>query len=213
VVGGALRHESVRLTGSDGVQLESRWDLPPSDPDRAVVFCHPHPLHGGTMYAPFMNGVTDHLVGLGHAVLRFNFRGTGNSGGVHTGGVDEVHDIQAAFEEASLRYPTVFLAGWSFGAATGLRWLAWAQSTVPYVGIAPAVHYAPDPAALLPGPKRIVVGEREQVIDREHLIAYAREIGADVIEVPGADHFFYFREQHVGDLIAGFLANSASTGP
>jgi uncharacterized protein len=162
------------------------------------------------MYAPFMNGVTDHLVGLGHAVLRFNFRGTGESGGSHGGGVDEVHDIQAAYDRAVEQSPRVFLAGWSFGAAAGLRWLAWAQSTVPYVGIAPAVHYAPDPASLLPGPKRIVVGEREQVIDREHLIAYAREIRADVVEVPGADHFFYFREQHVGDLIADFFAASAA---
>jgi uncharacterized protein len=162
------------------------------------------------MYAPFMNGVTDHLVGRGHAVLRFNFRGTGESGGSHGGGVEEVHDIQAAYDLAVEQYSSVFLAGWSFGAATALRWLAWAQSTVPYVGIAPAVHYAPDPAALLPGPKRIVVGEREQVIDREHLIAYAREIRADVVEVPGADHFFYFREQYVGDLISDFFSTSVA---
>jgi uncharacterized protein len=201
-----VKHEAIRLVTADHPTLEARWDLPPTDPDRAVVFCHPHPLHGGTMYAPFMNGITDHLVGRGHAVLRFNFRGTGNSGGAHGGGVDEVHDIQAAFDEASLRYPRVFLAGWSFGAATGLRWLVWAQTTVPYAGIAPAVHYAPDPADLPGGPKRVVVGEREQVIDREHLIAYAREIRADVVEVPGADHFFYFREQHVGDLIADFFS-------
>jgi uncharacterized protein len=157
------------------------------------------------MFAPFMNGLTDHLVGCGHAVLRFNFRGTGESGGTHDGGIAEVHDVQAAFDDATERYPTVFMAGWSFGAATALRWLAWAQSAVPYAGIAPAVHYAPEPPELPGGPKLIIVGERDQVIDREHLIAYAREIRAEVVEVPGADHFFYFREQHVGDLIADFF--------
>jgi pimeloyl-ACP methyl ester carboxylesterase len=58
---------------------------------------------------------------LGFPVLRFNFRGTGLSAGVH-GGREETNDVTAALrwlkQEFSL--PVIF-AGFSFGAARGLR--------------------------------------------------------------------------------------------
>ena len=203
-----MRHESLRLQTSDGVTLQARWDLPPEDPATAIVFCHPHPRYRGTMYAPLMNGVTDHLVVRGHAVLRFNFRGTGDSTGEHDGGRAEVHDVATAVDAASGRFPQTFLAGWSFGAATALRWLAYSGMELAYAGIAPAPHYLPPADDLPDSPKRIIVGDREQVIDREELIEYATVIGADLVHMPGSDHFFYFREQKVGDLIADFFAGA-----
>lgn len=200
-----MKHESLRLTTSDGVSLEARWDLPAEETVGAIVFCHPHPRYRGTMYAPLMNGVTDHLVVRGFSVLRFNFRGTGESTGEHGGGLPEVGDVHAGFEEAARRHDAIFLAGWSFGGATALRWLARSGETCSYAGIAPAPHYLPQAGELPDSPKRIIVGDREQVIDRNELVAYAREIGADIVEIAGSDHFFYFREQKVGDLIADFF--------
>lgn len=195
----------LSLTTDDGVVLEGRWDRPETEVGSAVVFCHPHPRFRGTMFAPLMNGVTDHLVARGLAVLRFNFRGTGQSGGEHSGGSAEVNDVDAALGEALRRYDTVFLAGWSFGAAMGLRWSALSGSPIPYAGIAPAVHYLPSPGSLPAAPRRIIVGERDQVIDNGQLREFAYATGADVVEMKGSDHFFYFREQRVGDLIADFF--------
>ena len=40
----------VHLSSTDGLRLEGRLLL--ADPDRAVVLCHPHPLHGGSMLTP-----------------------------------------------------------------------------------------------------------------------------------------------------------------
>jgi uncharacterized protein len=55
-------------------------------------------------------------------VLRFNFRGTGLSEGEHAHGVGEVEDVRAALDwlEQEFKLPIIF-AGFSFGAAVGLR--------------------------------------------------------------------------------------------
>ncbi len=58
----------------------------------------------------------------GFPVLRFNFRGTGLSEGHHDNGRGEVRDVQTALAwlKQEFALPIVF-AGFSFGAATGLR--------------------------------------------------------------------------------------------
>ena len=121
---------SLVIPAWGNVSLAARWDTP-EHPTQALVFCHPHPLHGGTMTVPLMNGVTDVVVSRGVAVLRFNFRGVEESTGVWSGGIDEIDDIAAAVETARSAYPDLPLsiAGWSFGAATSLRWIAIATTS------------------------------------------------------------------------------------
>ncbi|HEX6299618.1 MAG TPA: hypothetical protein VF148_04055 [Acidimicrobiia bacterium] len=189
--------ERLELHTSDGETLEARIDSPDS-PDRFTVFCHPHPLQGGSMNAPLMIAVANRLVDRGHAVLRFNFRGTGASSRGHDEGNGELNDLTAAMELARERDLPLGLAGWSFGAWTALRWLAAEQVTIPYVGIAPVASDLP--GDLPPGPKRIILGTREQVIDPEALTAYAREQGIDLVLTPG-DHFFHGRGKRIGDLV------------
>lgn len=62
------------------------------------------------------------LHSFGFPVLRFNFRGTGLSGGQHDEGRGEVADVQAALAWLKDKFslPIIFV-GFSFGAATGLR--------------------------------------------------------------------------------------------
>lgn len=189
--------ERLQLTTSDGETLEARIDSP-ENPERFTVFCHPHPLQGGSMNAPLMISVATRLADRGHAVLRFNFRGTGASTGTHDEGEGELNDVSAAMELARERGLPLGLAGWSFGAWTALRWLAAEGETMPYVGIAPVSSSLPD--ELPPGPKRVVLGTREQVIDPEALIAYAEEQAIDVVLTPG-DHFFHGRGKRIGDLV------------
>jgi alpha/beta superfamily hydrolase len=189
--------ERLELQTSDGVTLEARIDSPDS-PDRLAVFCHPHPLQGGSMNAPLMISVANRLVDRGHAVLRFNFRGTGASTGSHDEGDGELADVSAAMELARERGLPLGLTGWSFGAWTALRWLAQEEETMPYVGIAPVASQLPDD--LPAGPKRIILGTREQVIDPEAVIDYAREQGIDLVLTAG-DHFFHGRGKRIGDLV------------
>jgi alpha/beta superfamily hydrolase len=192
----SLVTERLSITTADGVTLEARIDSAPS-PSRFTVFCHPHPLHGGSMNAPLMIGVSRQLAERGHMVLRFNFRGTGSSSGRHEYGEGEQLDIDAAMELAEPGLPTS-IAGWSFGASTALRWIAKHDSTIPYVGIAPPPEALP--GELPGGPKRFVVGTRDQVIDAEALRAYAADQSIDIVITPG-DHFFHGRGKKIGDLV------------
>lgn len=189
--------ERLQLETADGETLEARIDSP-EQPDRFTVFCHPHPLQGGSMNAPLMTAVANRLVGRGHEVLRFNFRGTGSSTGAHDYGNAETKDLEAAIELGRGRGLSLGLAGWSFGAWLALRWLADSDETMPYVGIAPVAGGLPD--ELPPGPKRFILGTREQVIDPDALISYAREKRIDLVLTPG-DHFFHGRGGRIGDLV------------
>ena len=189
--------ERLMITTSDGVTLEARIDSP-NAPERLTVFCHPHPLQGGSMNAPLMIGVALRLVERGHSVLRFNFRGTGESSGEHDYGEAEQHDVAAAIGYAESAALPLGLAGWSFGAATALRWLAAAGSSISYVGIAPAAEKLP--SELPGGPKRIILGNRDQVIDGAAVQTYAETKGIDLVVTPG-DHFFHGRGKKIGDLV------------
>lgn len=204
----------LTIETADGISLEARWDRPEGSPSGYVVFCHPHPLHGGTMTAPLMEKVTARMVESGWAVLRFNFRGVGGSEGGWGGGTAELDDVAAAMTAARAEAGDgVALAGWSFGAATALRWQARDGDTSTYVGIAPPVETSdgtrlPDPAELKPARRTIIIGERDQLIDVAAVQAYAEAIGAAFHLVPASDHFFYFREARVADLVlAGLQAD------
>jgi len=190
--------ERITLGTSDGETLEARWDVP-SKPGGVVVLCHPHPLQGGSMMAPLMIAVTTRLTERGFSVLRFSFRGTGASTGRHDHGEAELLDVTAAVAEARGTSLGLHLSGWSFGAGVALRWLAAQSDPIPYAGIAPPPADLPD--ELPGGPKRIVVGTRDQVIDVEALRVYAGEHSIDLVLTPG-DHFFHGRGKKIGDLVA-----------
>ncbi len=113
--------KSFFLEGPAG-RLEALLNAGSPTATHAGLVCHPHPLGGGTMHNKVVFHVMKALHSFGFPVLRFNFRGTGLSTGQHDEGRGEVADVQAALawlkHEFSL--PIIF-AGFSFGAATGLR--------------------------------------------------------------------------------------------
>jgi alpha/beta superfamily hydrolase len=203
---------------SDDLQLEARWDDATGDPSSAIVLCHPHPLDGGTMHAPLMQAVTRRLNAAGMHTLRFNFRGVGTSEGHWGKGLAEVNDVEAAVEAARLAFPNLDLgiAGWSFGASTSLRWQVESNSTLPWVGIAPGIRsyrgsQPPAVGQLQPARRLIVFGDRDQFATTAAMEAFAAEFDASVEVLTGSDHFFYFREDAVGDIVADHF-QAATTG-
>ncbi len=117
------RLRSVELNGPAG-RLEAVVNEGSPDAVCAAIVCHPHPLGGGTLH----NKVVYHAMkvlnapewGFGWPVLRFNFRGTGLSEGMHDGEA-EAGDVGAAVDwlENEYKLPLV-VAGFSFGAAMAL---------------------------------------------------------------------------------------------
>jgi len=190
--------DRLKLRTSDDLTLEARWDSA-QDAKAAIVFCHAHPHQGGSMNNPLMIAVTLGLVEHGFSVLRFNFRGTGESSGEHDFGNGELLDIDSAHAEAVATGLPVGIAGWSFGAGTSLRWISERSHSLAWVGIAPAGEYLPD--KIPTGPKRIVMGTRDQVIDSQAVVEYAATHSVDVVLTPG-DHFFHGRGKRIGNLVA-----------
>jgi len=111
---------SLFVDGPAG-RLEALLNMGAADATHAGLVCHPHPLWGGTMHNKVVFHAMKALHSFGFPVLRFNFRGTGLSAGSHDGR-EETKDVTAALrwlkQEFSL--PIIF-AGFSFGAARGLR--------------------------------------------------------------------------------------------
>jgi alpha/beta superfamily hydrolase len=128
------RIESHWLTGPAG-RLEALLEEPDeAAPSLAAVLCHPHPLYGGTLHNKVVFRIARGLRRSGAVVLRFNFRGVGQSEGEHAHLIGEIEDARAAVDWLRARYPTVpfALAGFSFGArvvtrlaCTGVRDAQW----------------------------------------------------------------------------------------
>jgi alpha/beta superfamily hydrolase len=119
----ARRIESHWIPGPAG-RLEAILEEPEGEsPSRAALVCHPHPLYGGTMHNKVVHRVARGLRTAGTVVIRFNFRGVGQSHGRHAHGEGELDDARAALDWLRARYPALpfVLAGFSFGARVVTR--------------------------------------------------------------------------------------------
>jgi uncharacterized protein len=117
------RIESLLLEGPAG-KLEALLEEPETGaPREACLVCHPHPLFGGTMHNKVVYRIARGMRRAGAVVLRFNFRGVGQSEGVYDRGEGEVEDARAALGFLRERYPDLpySMAGFSFGSRVIMR--------------------------------------------------------------------------------------------
>jgi uncharacterized protein len=210
------------LRGPAGI-LEALLDDPAgperSRPTAAVVFAHPHPQHGGTMHTKAVYQGAKGLTRVGCAVLRFNFRGVGRSGGTFGQGEGEKEDFRAALDYMAGRYPGVGLwsAGFSFGAWVALEVGAADDRVSALIGIAPPVatsvsgmEYSFPHTLASTKPKFFVQGEADEVCPLEGMWAfYGRlEEPKELVVIDGADHLFEGKTGEVGEALEDLLADS-----
>jgi alpha/beta superfamily hydrolase len=170
---------------------------------------------GGTMNAPLLLALRDEMVGRGWAVLRFNFRGIGASEGTSGTGVDEVADAGGVVDHALASYPDAprAVAGWSFGAAVAVRLAATEASLAGCAAIAPAVEEKPGVTAGLPPPGRlqltvpllVVYAANDKQVSPDACDAWGTSAGADVVRVPGANHFFWAKYAQLSKIVGEWL--------
>jgi uncharacterized protein len=212
---------SLSLSGPAG-KLEALLNAGSTDAKRAAVVCHPHPLFGGTLHNKVVFHAMKALNSFGYPVLRFNFRGTGLSEGEHTGGSGEVEDVRTAVNwlESEFRLPVIF-AGFSFGAAVGLR-ATYSDPRVPALialGLpATAVDgrvYEFDFLRDCPKPKLFVSGSRDHYGPAEKLEGLV-ETFADpkkLVRIEAGDHFFEGRLREMREAIEAWVKDlSLSSG-
>ena len=205
------RHATlVHFIAGDGTRLEGR--LARGAPERAVVLCHPHPLHGGSMLTPVIMTVEQVFQEAGFTTLAFNFRGVGGSSGRHGGGTAEQDDIRAAFDwlqgQPDVDKERLGLAGYSFGGGVALP-VACADGRVRAVALISPYFESP-PAALLKEclkPKLIMGGGSDGMVPVSTVEQYGREAAEPkALElVKGADHFWGGYEGKMAERVAAFF--------
>lgn len=182
-------------------RIECAVDAPAAPPAGIALVAHPHPLFGGTLDNKVAQTLAKAFVDLGWIAYRPNFRGVGESEGVHDEGRGELDDLAAVLAHAIAAHgdlPTG-LAGFSFGAALQVR-LAARVRPAKMVLVGVAVTRGELPAA--PPGTVVIHGEEDDTVPLSAVLDWARPQDLPVIVLPGADHFFHRRLNILRELIA-----------
>ena len=199
------------LTGPAGT-LEALIDAPDGAAKAAVVFAHPLPTHGGTMHTKAVYQGTKGLVRAGCAVLRFNFRGVGRSGGSFDAGPGEKGDFTAALDYMARKYPglPLWAAGFSFGSWIALETGAADPRVTVLIGIAPPVTktgYDFSNTRVSTKPKFFVHGEADEICPLQDMWKFYGLLPEpkELVVIDMADHLFDGHTTEVGEALEDLL--------
>jgi len=193
-----VSHAAIRSLFLDGPagRLEALLNVEADNATYAGLVCHPHPLFGGTMHNKVVFHAMKALHAFGFPVLRFNFRGTGLSAGRHDGKA-ETDDVTAALQwlKQEFSLPIIF-AGFSFGAAMGLRACCSDPDVRALISLGTPVEaegrmYAYHFLRHCDKPKLFLSGDRDQFGPHDALEAVVANAAdpKELVFIPG-DHFF-----------------------
>jgi uncharacterized protein len=189
----------VIFQGPEG-RLEGRYQ--PAKTPRAPVamVLHPHPKGGGTMNNRMVQNLYQMFVKRGFSVLRFNFRGVGNSQGTFDNGIGELSDAASALDWMQQFNPeasTTWIAGYSFGAWIGMQLLMRRPEIKGFMSISPPANLF-DFSFLAPCPSSgiIVQGLADEIVTASAVqklvdkLKTQKHITIDYETVPNANHFY-----------------------
>lgn len=204
---------SLFLDGPVG-KLEALLNLGAENATYSALVCHPHPLFGGTLHNKVVFHTMKALNSFGFPVLRFNFRGAGLSQGEHDNGQGEVDDVRAALNwlEREFHLPIIF-AGFSFGAAVGLRAGCPDSRVRALIGVGTPVlpveerSYNLDFLQSCIKPKLFVSGENDKYGPRQQLERFVNSVPEPrkLVIIESADHFFEGRLRELREAIEAWI--------
>jgi alpha/beta superfamily hydrolase len=203
----------LELTGPAG-RLEALIEAGSTPPRAAVVFGHPHPMHGGTMHTKAVYQGAKGLARIGCAVLRFNFRGVGGSAGTFDQGEGEMEDFRAALDYMAAEYPGVPLwaAGFSFGSWVALETGAVDPRVSVLIGIAPPVNrdgYVWTHTLETDKPKFFVQGDMDELCNIKDMWAFYSKLKEpkELVVIEGGSHLFEGKTREVGEAMEDLLGD------
>ena len=176
--------------------------------DKLIVICHPHPLHGGTMNNKVVTTLFRAFRHLGFDVIRFNYRGVGQSQGEFGNTVGETDDLMAVIQWAQSVKPGqgLWLAGFSFGSIVAAK-AAKQSNCQQLISLAPPVHHY-DFASLSPMscPWLVIQPEADEVVPPQAVYDWHDTTqGVELIRLPEASHFFHGKLIALRDIISEHL--------
>ena len=180
-----------------------------------VVICHPGPLNGGNMDNNVVLAVSYTLVERGFAVMRFNFRGVGNSEGEHSRGELEHQEALGALEFLKnwqgVNEGELGLAGYSFGNGVILGNAELQKQSRAFALISPSPQALQNTCLKSdPRPKFIITGEMDRLACSPEfkpiLESFSPRPTCQVVD--GADHFWVGREDEVSGPVSQFFSEN-----
>lgn len=189
------RIESLFVEGPAG-KLEAVLEEPEEQaPREAVLVCHPHPRHGGTMHNKVVYRIARGMRRAGAVVLRFNYRGVNLSEGKYDNGIGEAEDARAALEFLRSRYPELpfSLAGFSFGSKIILKLGCEVAGVSRLIAVGfPAGQEEGSQPGACPVPRIFIQSTNDEFGPRAAMEAYFASLTGpkELIWVEARDHFF-----------------------
>lgn len=176
-----------------------------------LILCHPHPLHGGDMDNQIIIAIRDAAWARHIGTFRFNFRGTGNSSGVHDNGIGEKDDVIAALDFLSSHRGAdccdLFVCGYSFGAYVALRAFCDDERLDKITAVAPPVKYEYSFLMTCERQKLIIIGEKDDIsppaLVRKNFGTYPN---VSIRTIMNADHFFNGSADEIGNIVCNFIS-------
>ena len=175
------------VAGTAG-RIECAVDSPEGTPRGIALIAHPHPLFGGSLDNKVVQTLARAFVELGYEAWRPNFRGVGQTEGVHDEGRGELEDLAAVLN--SIKKEKFILAGFSFGASLVAKLAEKAKPEwLVLVGVGITRIMAPP----VPAGTLVIHGENDDTVALSAVLDWARPQDLPVVVVPGADHFFHHK--------------------
>lgn len=192
------------IQGNAGMlQVRPSWQ----ESDAVAVICHPHPLMGGTMDNKVVTTLSRFFRNQKISVVQFNFRGVGESTGLHADGIGEVDDFFSILDwiAGQTTARKLYVAGFSFGgyiaAASADRLLSdnvhQFELKKLYL-LAPAVQNYPMAKLTLPDDTFVMVGDQDEVVAPQEIINWANARHFDLAIIPACSHFFHGQLPAIG---------------
>ena len=195
--------ERVLIPGPVGA-IETAIDIPAGMPVGLALVAHPHPLFGGTLDNKVAQTLAKTMVELGYIAARPNFRGVGQSEGLHDEGKGETEDLLAVAHSLRTRFSLtdapLVLAGFSFGSLVQSRVaLRVAAQRLVIIGIALTRGQVEN----VPADTILIHGEKDDVVALDLVMRWAEPQDLPVTVIAGADHFFHRRLHLIRNIIKG----------
>jgi alpha/beta superfamily hydrolase len=210
-----MREENIEFY-SGALNLEGVLGIPDGrEPFPAVIVCHPHPLHGGSMDNNVVNSLCDALYERSIISFKFNFRGVGRSQGEYSNGIGEQEDVSNAISFLTTLSEVdsghIGLAGYSAGAAFALSVGCKDARIKALVAISPPLSmFDFEFLKSCIKPQILISGSGDNFTPIDRFIGFCQDLPSsreyDCIE--GADHFWRGYESVLAQKTTGFFTKT-----
>lgn len=180
-----------------------------------ALILSPHPKQGGTMNNRIVHTLFKTFAYRGFSVLKFNYRGVGNSEGEYDGGEGELSDAASALDwlqSLQSATETFWVAGYSYGALLAMQLLMRRPELNGFISVSPpANHYDFNFLAPCPVSGQIIQGDSDTFVKPQAVetlvnkLRAQRGIAIDYKVLKDTNHLYTGKENDIANVITPYL--------